>query len=108
MAVNADALCHVHAAFDDLDARRLQQRLSLDRRRTGRSDACAGDARHPLSAARSGRPVDGGDRCRHAVRASARVFHDEAAVEMRRITLSDIGTEAKLLLIGIPVLIWTL
>jgi multiple sugar transport system permease protein len=27
---------------------------------------------------------------------------------MRRITLSDIGTEAKLLLIGIPVLIWTL
>lgn len=27
---------------------------------------------------------------------------------MRRITLSEIGTEAKLLLIGIPVLIWTL
>ena len=28
LAVDADALCHLHAALDDLDARRLQQRLS--------------------------------------------------------------------------------
>ena len=75
----------------------------------GRPDARAGDARHPLPAARPGRPGDGGDRRRAAARAAAGVFHDEAAVEMRMPSLNaTITTEAKLLLIGIPVLIWTM
>ena len=51
-----------HHPVDDLDARRLQQRLPADRRRTGRPHARARHARHPLPAARPGRPVDGGDR----------------------------------------------
>ena len=42
LAVDADALPHLHAALDDLDARRLQQRLSADRRRPGRPYPCAG------------------------------------------------------------------
>ena len=97
----------------------------LDRRRAGRSHPCAGDARHPLSAARSGRPVDGGDRLRDAARAAARLLHDEAAVEMsappepssprhrrpatreRAFDWHDVATDAKLLLIGIPVFLWT-
>ena len=46
---------------------------------------------------------------RAAARAAAGLFHDEAAVAMKLPTLwRDVGTEAKLLLIGIPVLIWTL
>ncbi len=49
----------------------------------GRSHPCAGDARHPLSAARPGRPVDGGDRVRAAAGAAAGLFHDEAAVAMK-------------------------
>ena len=64
LAVDADALCHLHAALDDLDGGRLQQRLSADRRRPGRPHPRAVDARHPLSAARPGRPRDGLDRLR--------------------------------------------
>jgi multiple sugar transport system permease protein len=45
---------------------------------------------------------------RAAVRASAGVFHDEAVGKMRLPSLRAVGTEAKLLLIGIPVLIWTM
>ena len=57
---------------------------------------------------------------RAAAGAAARVFHDEAAVAMMidaracqgsswgRRTGAKIATEAKLLLIGIPVLLWTL
>jgi multiple sugar transport system permease protein len=45
---------------------------------------------------------------RVAVCTSAGIFHDEAVGEMRLPSLRAIGTEAKLLLIGIPVLIWTL
>src|SRR5205085_6526734 len=113
--------------LDDLDARRLQQRLSVDRWRAGRSHPCAGDARHPLSQARSGRSLDGRDRVRDAARAAARLFHDETAVEMSAPAGAVLGrdaaaaaadresgfdwralaTDAKLLLIGIPVFIWT-
>src|SRR6476469_8324807 len=82
LAVGALALPHVTDPVDDLDARRLQQRVPAHRRRTGRFDACPGDARHPVPEARSGRPVDGHDRVRIAAGAAARVFHDEAAVEM--------------------------
>ena len=93
----------------------------------------AGHTRHPVPAARHGRPVAGGDRRRDAGRRAADVFHDEAAVEMTTPTLALLAapegasrslgaprrdrqrlvkrrypTEAKLLLIGIPVLIWTM
>src|SRR5438552_7121879 len=91
-----------------MDARRLQQRLSAHRRRTRRPDARAGNARHPLPAARPGRPVDGVHRVRAAACLTACIFHDEAAFEMKMPTLKSVTTEAKLLLIGIPVLLWTL
>ena len=55
---------------DDLDARRLQQRLPPDRRRPRRPDAHPRDARHPLPAARPGRPGDGDGRLRDAARAA--------------------------------------
>ena len=45
---------------------------------------------------------------RAAAGAAARLLHDEAAVEMKASTLKGVGAEAKLLLIGIPVLLWTL
>src|SRR4029079_12919973 len=51
------------------------------------------------------------DRGRAAGRAAARLHHDEAVGQMttmRLPSLRAIGTEARLLLIGIPVLIWTL
>src|SRR6185369_16003054 len=73
-----------------------------------RPHPCAGHARHPLSPPRPGRHVDGVDRVRAAVHAAAGLFHDEAVVEMKLPTLRDVSNEAKLLLIGIPVLIWTL
>src|SRR6185436_17847325 len=60
-------------------------------------------ARHPLPAPRSDRPRDGDDRLRDAARAAARLFHDEALEPMKKVL-----TEAKLLLIGIPVALWTL
>ena len=107
LAVDAEPLSDLHGPLDDLDARRLQQRLSADRRRTGRSDPRARHARHPLSEARSGRHVARGRRLRAAPGAAARVLHDAEAGEMR-LSLRAITTEAKLLLIGIPVLIWTM
>jgi hypothetical protein len=55
LTVDARAISHLYDPVDDLDARRLQQRLSPDRRRTGRSHAGSADARHPLSAARQRR-----------------------------------------------------
>src|SRR6202012_160685 len=45
---------------------------------------------------------------RDAVRAAAGLFHDETAVAMKLPSLRDTATEARLLLIGIPVLIWTM
>ena len=51
---------------------------------------------------------DGLDRLRAAVRGSADVFHDETVVAMRMPTLREAGNEARLLLIGIPVFIWTM
>ena len=53
-------------------------------------------------------PRDGLDRHRDAVRAAAGLFHDETAVAMKLPTLRETATEARLLLIGIPVLIWTM
>ena len=108
LAVDAGALSHLHAALDDLDARRLQQRLSVDRRRTCRSHPCAGDARHPLSQARPAQPGDGLHRLRAAVRAAADLLHDETVVAMKLPTLREVGIEARLLLIGIPVFLWTM
>src|SRR5260370_27345156 len=113
LALDADAVCHLHAALDDLDARRLQQRLSVDRRRPRRPDPRARHPRHPLSQAGPARSVDCGDRVRAAAGAAAGVFHDETAVAMKLPTmklpsLRDVGTEARLLLIGIPVLILTM
>ena len=74
-----------------------------------------GDLTHVLatlgirySAARSGRSVDGRDRGRAADGAAAGVLHDEAAVAMNIPSLRAITTEAKLLLVGIPVFIWTM
>src|SRR5581483_11500070 len=52
LAVDADALCDLHAALDDLDAWRLQQRVSAHRRRTCRPYSRALDPRHSLPAAR--------------------------------------------------------
>ena len=47
--------------------------------------------------------------CAPAAGPAAGLFHDEAAVEMRpRKLLRGMGTEAALLLIGIPVLLWTM
>src|SRR5581483_5401877 len=113
LAVDADALHHLHAALDDLDARRLQQRLSVDRRRAGRPHPRAVHARHPLSQARRALARDGVDRLRDAAGAAAGLFHDEAVVAMKLPSLSgfswrEAGNEARLLLIGIPVLIWTM
>ena len=46
---------------------------------------------------------------RDAAGAAARLFHDEAAVAMKlAVARATVATEAKLLLIGIPVLIWTM
>src|SRR6478609_8403837 len=108
LAIDADALHHLYPALDDLDARRLQQRLSVDRRRTGRSHPCAGNPRHPLSQARPVEPCDGLHRLRAAVRAAADLFHDETVVAMKLPSLQEVGTEARLLLIGIPVFLWTM
>src|SRR6478735_4482187 len=108
LAIDADALHHLYPALDDLDTRRLQQRLSVDRRRTGRSHPCAGNPRHPLSQARPAQPCDGLHRLRAAVRAAADLFHDETVVAMKLPSLQEIGTEARLLLIGIPVFLWTM
>src|SRR5262245_7546442 len=77
-------------------------------RRPRRPDARDLADRHPLYSAGSTQPRDGLDRLRHAVRAAAGLFHDETVVAMKLPTLREIGTEAKLLLIGIPVLIWTM
>src|SRR5450755_4532759 len=98
----------MHDPVDDLDLGRLQQRVSSDRRWTGRPDARAGHARHPLPAPRSGRSLDGVDRLRDAAGVAVGVFHDEAIVKVKSPTWKQVSTEAKLLLIGIPVLIWTL
>src|SRR5262245_25869403 len=118
LAVDADALSHLHHPLDDLDARRLQQRLSAHRGRAGRSHPRARHARYPLPAARRGRPVGRGDRVRAAAGAAIGLLHDETAVEMsmpslhifwlRLPSLRAVATEAKLLLIGIPVLLWTM
>src|SRR6266498_1708096 len=106
LAIDADPVPDLHDHFDDLDAGRFQQRLSAHWRRSGRPHSRAGDARHPLSAARCRGSVDGGHRLRAAAGASAGVFYDEAAVEMK-LSLRGVATEAKLLLIGIPLLLWT-
>src|SRR5204862_544272 len=109
LAVDQHALRHLHPAFDDLHGRRLQQRLPADRRRPGRSHPRAGDARHPLSAARPDRTRHGLDRVRPAADPAAGVFHDAAAVAMTRAKLMrGVSAEAALLLVGIPVLLWTL
>src|SRR5207248_2306632 len=99
---------HLHAALDDLDARRLQQRLSVDRRRARGPHPRAVDTRHPLSAARPALARNGLDRLRNAVRAAAGLFHDETVVAMKLPTLREVSSEARLLLIGIPVFIWTM
>src|SRR5262249_14752504 len=105
LAVDAHALSDLHHPLDDLDAWRLQQRLPPHRRRAGRSHPCAGDARHPLSAARQRRSFHGRHRGGAAAGAAARLFPDEAAVGM---SPRAVAREAKLLLIGIPVLLWTI
>src|SRR6185437_5392298 len=83
-------------------------RLPVDRRRAGRSHPCAVHARDSVSASRPAQPRDGRDRLRDAAGAAAGLFHDETVVAMKLPTLRDAGHEARLLLIGIPVLIWTL
>ena len=101
------AVPHVDAAVDDLDAGRLQQRLSAHRRRPGRPDPCAGHAGHPLPAPGPDRTGDGFDRREPAAGAADRLLHDEAAEQMK-LKWRDVTTEAKLLLVGIPVLLWTI
>jgi multiple sugar transport system permease protein len=112
LALAADAVPDLHAALDDLDARRFQQRLSLDRRRPCRPHPCAVDAGHSLSQARPARHVDGRDRLRAAAGAAVGVFHDETALAMKMPaqlpSWREVGIEARLLLIGIPVFIWTM
>src|SRR5471030_3356079 len=108
MAIFAHALFHLHDSLDDLDTGRFQQCLSLDRRRPRGPDARASYTRHSLFAARPSRSVDGGDRGRIAVRVASRVLYDEAFGEMKPPSLRAVSAEAKLLLIGIPLLIWTL
>src|SRR5207248_6700225 len=90
---------------DDLDARRLQQRVPADGRRSRRPDARARDPRHPLPAAGPGRPGHGLDRDRAAARAAARVLHDEEAFQVK---LNKVLDETRLILIGIPVFLWTM
>src|SRR6201999_2203313 len=56
---------------------------------------------------------DGVDRLRAAVRGAPDVLHDETVVAMKLSdwklpSWRDAGTEARLLLIGIPVFIWTM
>ncbi len=108
LAVDADAVPHVHHPVDDLDPRRLQQRLPAHRGRPRGSHPRPRHARHPLPAARPGGPVDGRDRRGDAARPAAGVLHDAAAVEMSAFKARNALREAKLLLIGIPVLLWTM
>jgi len=86
----------------------FQQRLSADRRRTRRPNARPGHARHPLSAPRPGGAVMAFRRRGVAARAAARLFHDEEAFQMKPKTWKAVSTEAKLLLIGIPLFLWTM
>src|SRR6202012_4092150 len=80
----------------------------LERRRAGRPHPCAVDARHPLSPPRPALARHGLDRLRDAVRAAAGLFHDETVVAMKLPPRREAGNEARLLLIGIPVLLWTM
>src|SRR6202008_4546022 len=45
---------------------------------------------------------------RAAAGRAAGLFHDETVVAMKLPSLREVGTEARLLLIGIPVFIWTM
>src|SRR5207245_9831880 len=73
----------------------------------GAPDARAVVAGHPLSAARSCRLVECGHRVRVAIASAVGVFHDEAPLQMK-LSWRQASTEAKLLLVGIPVLLWTM
>src|SRR3954447_13837608 len=108
LAVAANGLSDVHDPLHDLDARRLQQRLPAHWGRPGGPHPRARYPRHPLPAARPGRSRYGVDRLRDAAGAAAGVLHDEAAVQMTMPSLRGVANEAKLLLIGIPVFLWTL
>src|SRR3977135_474914 len=107
LAVAAHAVPHFDHPVDDLDARRLQQRLPPDRRRARGPDARARDARHPLYPPRPGRPPDGHHRLRHAAGAAADVVHDEESLA-RRPSMRKLYKESVLLLLAIPILLWTL
>src|SRR6185369_9532371 len=67
--------------------------------------ARARDARHPLPPAGPGRPRDGVDRRCAPARSAARVLHDEEAEQMR---MRKVINEAQLVLVGIPVFLWTI
>ncbi len=113
MAVAAGALSDLHHPLDDLDGGRFQQRLPADRRRAGRPHPCPRNDRNPLPPAGPGRHVDGGHRNGAAADHPARDHHDAPACQMS-ISLRDRGwfraclSEAGLLLVGIPILLWTL
>ncbi len=80
VAVDPHAVCDIHLAQPDLDARRLQQRVPAHRRAARGPHPRARHARHPLHPARPARPRDGHHRGRAAVRAAARLLHDEASL----------------------------
>src|SRR6185436_3418407 len=111
LAVAAHALHHLDAALAHLDARRLQQRLPADRRPARGQDACPRHARHPLYPPRPARPRHGDDRGGAAVRPAVGVFHDAKALGRRTENVpvkKNLLREAKLWLVAIPVLLWTL
>ena len=121
-----EPLHHQHAALDDLVPRRLQQRLPADRRRTGRQDPRAGDARHPLRLQPCTRSAPASPRDRGAAArlvplssswsaaSAGRVERMSAAAISRRehAVRSYRGHErpvrARPVLLGVVVLIWTL
>jgi len=86
----------------------FKQRLSADRRRPRRPHPCAGDARHPLPAARRVDMSMAAIVCRAAARCPLVFFMMKRLSEMTMPSLRAITTEAKLLLIGIPVFLWTI
>src|SRR5256885_7232618 len=107
LAVAAHAVPHFSYPLHVRDARRLQQRLPPDGRRAGGPDHRARAARHPLHPPRPGRPGDGHYRLRHAAGAAADVVHDEESLAGRP-AMRRFYRESVLVLLAIPILLWTL
>jgi len=96
----AHALRHLTDLVDDLDAGRLQQRLSADRRRTADLTHVLGTLGIRYLRLDQVELSMASVVVAFAARAAARLFHDEEAFQMKPKTWKAVSTEAKLLLIA--------